>query len=550
MLQLLLLCALPLAQASRTPDASPPIPAAADGSLWDYIEAPSDADAHDRSRARRQSRELARTRYAEDDYIRQAREAVRVPIDFYKDPAGHMADDPLYLSQIDPRDFDIPVVVNADVIRWMKYFTGRGRRTMTKWLGRGGKYWPMMYGKLDTNNAPRDLIYLSMIESGYATHAYSSASAAGLWQFIPSTGRMYDLRVDWWVDERRDPELATDAAIEFLTELHGKYGDWYLAWSAYNAGPGRVNKAIRKHGTRDFWQLSAKKGLPKETRNYVPKLLAAAIIGKYPERYGFTDVTPADPIVLDTVTVPANVSLDVLAKCADLSVDEFRAINPKLRRWALPPSPAKHTVHVPRKRGKKFLAKLDKIPEDKRITHMRHTVKKGETLATIGRKHGVSSKAIQRVNKIKNPNRIKVGTNLVIPKNGGPSDKALADTHGHSKKKRKRSSKRTKKSRPSAHTVRAGETLSGIANQYKVKTAELKSWNGLKSSNTIRVGQKLSLKSTAVSKTQWSSYTVRKGDSLSAIAKRHRCSIADLKKWNKLKSTQIHTGQKLKVQKG
>jgi membrane-bound lytic murein transglycosylase D len=550
MLQLLLLCALPLAQASRTPDASPPIPAAADGSLWDYIEAPSDADAHDRSRARRQSRELARARYAEDDYIRQAREAVRVPTDFYRDPAGHMADDPLYLSQIDPRDFDIPVVVNADVIRWMKYFTGRGRRTMGKWLGRGGKYWPMMYEKLDAKNAPRDLVYLSMIESGYATHAYSSASAVGLWQFIRSTGRMYDLRVDWWVDERRDPELATDAAIAFLTELHGKYGDWYLAWSAYNAGPGRVNKAIRKHGTRDFWQLSAKKGLPKETRNYVPKLLAAAIIGKYPERYGFTDVKPADPIQLDTVTVPANVSLDVLAKCADVSVDEFRAINPKLRRWALPPSPAKHTVHVPRKRGKKFLAKLDKIPEDKRITHLRHTVKKGETLATIGRKHRVSSKAIQRVNKIKNPNRIKVGTNLVIPKKGGPSDKALADTHGSSKKKRKRSSTRTKKSRPSAHTVRPGETLSGIANKYKVKTTELKSWNGLKSSNTIRVGQKLSLKSNAVSKPQWSSYTVRRGDSLSAIAKRHRCSIADLKKWNKLKSTQIRTGQKLKVQKG
>jgi membrane-bound lytic murein transglycosylase D len=345
--------------------------------------------------------------------------------------------------------------------------------------------------------------------------------------------------------------MATDAAIAFLTELHGKYGDWYLAWSAYNAGPGRVNGAIRKHGTRDFWELSAKKGLPKETRNYVPKLLAAAIIGKYRERYGFTDVKYAEPTRLDTVTVPANVSLDVLAKCAGTSLDEFRAINPKLRRWALPPAPAKHTVHVPRKRGRKFLSALNKIPENKRITHLRHTVKKGETLATIGRKHGVSSKSIQRVNKIKNPNRIKVGTHLVIPKDGAPPAKALTDSRGSSKKSRrsKKSRKSSRSKRPSAHTVAKGETLSGIASKYRIKTAELKTWNSLKSSNTIRVGQKLALKAPP-EKSKWSSYTVRKGDSLSAIAKRHGCSVSELKKWNKLKSSQIRTGQKLKVQKG
>lgn len=547
MLQLLLLCALPFAHASQTSDTYPPIPAAQDGSLWDYIEAPSDSDAHDRSRARRQSRELALTRYAEDDYIRQARDAVKVPIDFYRDPAGHVVDDPLYLSQIDPRDFDIPVVVNDDVIRWMKYFTGRGRRTMTKWLGRGGKYWPMMYEKLDDKRAPRDLIYLSMIESGYATHAYSSAAAVGLWQFIASTGKMYDLRVDWWIDERRDPEMATDAAIAFLTELHGKYGDWYLAWSAYNAGPGRVNRAIKKHGTRDFWELSAKQGLPKETRNYVPKLLAAAIIGKYPERYGFTNIEPGKPMEMDTVKVPANVSLDVLAKCAGISLDEFRTLNPKLRRWALPPSPDKHTVHVPKKRGKKFLAKLDKVPKDQRITHVRHKIRKGETLGSIGKKYGVSSRSIQKVNKIKNARRIKVGSHIIIPKNGAPPDKALASTRSSSKSSSRRRS--SKKRTPSAHTVKKGETLSGIASKYKVKTAELKSWNGLKSSNTIRVGQKLALKAPAKPKTKWSSYTVRRGDSLSAIAKRHGCSVSDLKKWNKLKSTQIRTGQKLKVQK-
>ncbi len=547
MLQLLLLCALPLAHASRTADTMPPRPAARDGSLWDYIEAPSDSDPHDRRQIRGQSRDLATSRQAESDYIRLARQAVLPPMSFYRDPLGHMVDDPLFLEQINPADFDIPVVINADVIRWMNYFTGRGRRSMGKWLARGGRYWPMMHAKLDEKGAPRDLVYLSMIESGYATHATSKAAAVGLWQFIRGTGRMYHLRVDWWVDERRDPELATDAAIGFLTDLHQKYGDWYLAWSAYNSGPGRVNGAIRKHGTRDFWELSRKKGLPEETRNYVPKLIAAAIIGKYRERYGFTGVKYADPVVLDTVTVPANVGLDVLARCAGLTVDEFRAMNPKLRRWALPPSPARQTVHVPRKKGKRFLAALDKIPEDQRITHRRHTVKKGETLASIGKKYRVSAKDIQTLNKIKNPRRISVGTSLVIPVNGAPPAPALTDTRST----RRTSTKHTKRSKPSSHTVKKGETLSGIASRYKVKTSELKQWNGLKSANTIRVGQKLQLKAPRAEpkRTKWTSYTVRRGDSLSAIAKRHGCTVAELKKWNRLQSTRIVTGQKLKVRK-
>ena len=168
---------------------------------------------------------------------RPGAETRRAPIAFYTDPVAHLAADPLHLKDIDPNQFDIPVVVNDSVVKWLKYFTGPGRKWYGKWLARSGKYWPMMHEKLDAAGLPPDMVFLSMIESGYATHAYSHASAVGLWQFMAATGKGYDLRVDWWVDERRNPERATDAAIEYLTHLKKRYGHWYLAWAAYNAGP-------------------------------------------------------------------------------------------------------------------------------------------------------------------------------------------------------------------------------------------------------------------------------------------------------------------------
>mgnify|MGYP001267030178 CR=1 FL=1 len=538
-LLMLSLLAFPSADASRPSSST-------DGSLWDFIEAPtppSDADSHDATRSHLATKELQQARTTESAYIDRALKLAQPPVDFYKDPVAYLAADPLHLKDIDPSEFDIPVVVNADVIRWMKYFTGNGRKWYGKWLSRAGKYHPMMIEKLEAAGLPRDMVYLSMIESGYATHAYSHADAAGLWQFIASTGKAYDLRVDWWVDDRRNPELATDAAIEYLAHLHKRYDHWYLAWAAYNAGPTRVSRGIKAHGTRDFWTLKKKGSFRPETDNYVPKLLAAAIIGKHPERYGFGDIVPQEPMSHDTVTVSANVGIDVLARCAGISVDEFRALNPQLRRWALPPSPARQTVHVPHKGSKKFLAALDKIPQGKRITHRRHTVKKGETLGTIGTKYGVKAKSIQVVNKIKNPNQISVGQNLVIPVAGQPiKPTALASSTGGKAKK-------PTKPKAKYHTVRSGQTLSHVANKYKVRVSDLMRWNNIKSANKIRVGQKLKLYGADKPQIRWTSYTVRRGDTLSTIARRHGCSTSDLKKWNKLNSTKIMAGQKLKVQR-
>ena len=516
-----------------------------DGSLWDFIEAPappSDADTHDSEKSRSATLELSAARFQESAYVDRALKLAEPPVEFYTDPVAYLAADPLHLRDVDPREFDIPMVVNDDVVRWMKYFTGPGRKWYAKWLARSGRYWPMMYEKLDAAGLPRDMVFLSMIESGYATHAYSSAAAVGLWQFIASTGKGYDLRIDWWVDERRDPEMATDAAIEYLDHLHKRYGHWYLAWAAYNAGPTRVSRGIRNHGTKDFWTLKRKNSFRAETDNYVPKLLAAAIIGKHPERYGFADVVKQTPMAHETVTVPANVGIDVLAECAGVSVDEFRTLNPHLRRWALPPSPARQTVHVPTGNSKSFLAALDKVPANQRTTHRRHKVQKGETLGTIASKYGVSVKSVQSVNKIRNPNRISVGHNLVIPVSGQPSSsRSLAATRGSTPAA-------TKKSAPKSHTIRSGETLSGIASKYGVRTSDIKRWNGIRDANRIRPGQKLILHG-ASSGSSWTSYTVRRGDTLSSIARRHSCTISELQKWNKLNNSRIMAGQKLKVKR-
>ncbi len=540
----LMLCS-PTAFAARSLDKSPPPEKGA--SLWDFIEAPTppkDSDSHDVHSSRGPTKDLLAARKSESAYFDRAAQLAMPPMDFYKNPIEALESDPLHLRKVDPSEFDIPVVVNDSVIKWMKYFTGRGRAWYGKWLARSGKYWPMMFEKLDAAGAPRDLVFLSMIESGYATHAYSRAAAVGLWQFIASTGRGYKLRVDWWVDERRDPELATDAAISYLTDLHKQYGHWYLAWAAYNAGPGRVNRGIRNHNTRDFWTMVRKSSFRPETDNYVPTMLAAAIIGKHPERYGFEGVVRQEPMEHDTVTVPPNVGIDVLARCAGISVDDFRSINPHLRRWALPPSPSRQMVHVPKKKAKKFLAALDKVPPDQRITHRRHTVKKGESLGMIATKYGVSVQAIQSTNKIRNVNRISVGHSLVIPMSGQSiPPAALASSAGGTKKKSRKTT---------SHTVKKGETLSQIASKYKVRTTDLMKWNALKSANRIRIGQRLSVhgsSKSAAKTSSWSQYTVRRGDTLSTIARRRGCSVTEIKQWNSLKSSRIVVGQKLKVKR-
>lgn len=547
MRSLLLLIALSLSDAAVAAQGSddtalePP-----EGSLWDRIE---DVEGTvPTGEAIEESEELQSARNLENSFIDLVVQEMTPPVNFYRDPVEVLSVDPLHLDRINPAEFDIPVVINDDVIRWMKYFTGPGRKYYQRWLARSTRYRPMMYEKLDAAGLPRDLVYLSMIESGYATHAYSSAAAVGLWQFIAPTGKQYDLRIDWWVDARRDPMQATDAAIGFLGDLYNRYDSWYLSWAAYNGGPGRVSRGISRHGTRDFWELVEHNAFPRETDNYVPKLLAAAIIGKHPDRYGFTDISYQDAMAMDAVTVGPNIGLDVLARCAGITLEEFQTLNPHLRRWALPPDPAEQTIYVPSSTGSTFLASLEKIPPQERLTYHRHKVKSGESLGKIAGKYGTSVDAIQSVNRISNPNRIYVGMELVIPASGAEvPPEALTSTSGGSSRSASTSSPaRTNSTQTVTHTVARGEALSTIAETYGVKTSELMRWNQISNANRVYAGQKLTVHTATA---QWTTYTVRSGDSLSKIAEANRCTTAQLKSWNNISGSTIYAGQKLKIQR-
>jgi membrane-bound lytic murein transglycosylase D len=512
---------------------APPQPAS--GSLWDYIESYSIAQGSEEH----QQEGLQATKQLPELVVNQL--LSNETRSFYLDPIKTLEHDPLFIDMIDPADFDIPIVVNDDVKRWMNYLLGPGRKYYAKWLSRSTKFTPMMQKKLRASGLPEDLIYLSMIESGFSTAAYSSAAAAGLWQFIPSTGREMGLRVDWWIDERRDPEKSTDAAIKFMSRLYKNFDHWYLVWAGYNGGPGRVSKGIAKYGTRDFWELEEHNAFPAETDNYVPKIIAAAIIGKYKERYGFTDIQYQKPLEYDTVSVEGNIGIDVLAKCAGLSVSEFKAYNPQLLQHALPPGSQKHDVHVPKSTG--FLAALAKVPASERITYQRHVIQKGESLGRIAAKYGVSVQSIQTKNNIKNANRIHVGQVLLIPSAG--EAKSLVSAKGGSSKPSSSSSSSKPKTKTITHTIKKGENLNLIANKYGVSVSDIKRWNKITNANKIYAGQKLKI---YTNQPTWTTYTVKSGDNLSTIAKKYGVTVSDIKTWNNLKSTKIYVGQKLKIQ--
>ncbi len=310
-----------------------------------------------------------------------------------------------------------PLVYNEFVEQWIKYFTGRGRPVFEKWLGRSTRFIPVMKKVLRDDGLPEDLIYQAMIESGFNTKAASRAKAVGPWQFIKGTGTRYGMNVSYWVDERRDFIKSTHAASQYLKELHQVFGSWYLAAAAYNAGEGKVLTAVRKDRSRNFWELARKKkNFKAETRNYVPKIIAAALVAKNPEKYGFKDVVYEEPLVWDVVSIPGGVDLRAVAEIAQIDPEYLLILNSELRRGITAPGATAYEIRIPPTKKEIILSKLDQLKSKKYSQNFAvHEVHRGDTLGSIARRYGSDVQSIMELNKIKKTTHLRPGTELSIP---------------------------------------------------------------------------------------------------------------------------------------
>ena len=379
---------------------------------------------------------------------------------------------------VDDRDGHIPLVRNKSVDQFISYFQSKGRRQFEIWLDRYYQYGPMLERILNEYELPEELAYLAMIESGLNPKAYSRAKATGMWQFMYSTGKKYGLQRNWYIDERRDPEKATHAAAKFLLDLYKEFDHWYLALAAYNGGPGRVHRATRLHQTSDFWQLHS---LPRETRNYIPYYLAAAIISSDPTSYGFK--TPkTKPHKYEVVEIQQSADLAVLANSAGTSLKTLKAYNPELRQSATPVE-VTYQLKIPVGKTDMFVSNFNSIPADQRFAprYVAHKVKRGESLWTISKKYRVSIHDLAAVNKIKNRHRLSVGQKLTIPVRRSNAGTLLASSSGPSGHKK------------ILYKVKRGDTLGHIAEDYKTLARNIRRWNKLDYGQHILPGQKLTI---------------------------------------------------------
>lgn len=377
------------------------------------------------------------------------------------------------------KPYQIPMVLNESVENHLEYFKTRGRDVFQKWLDRSARYIPVMKDILREKNLPEDLVYVAMIESGFNPYAISWARAVGPWQFMPETGKLYGLKIDWWVDERKDPIKSTQAAAEHLKDLHNLFGSWPLAMASYNAGAGKVQRAVLRTRSEDFWDLKASRYIRRETKNYVPKYMAATIIAKNPEAYGFV-VQPYDLFVYDEVIISESIDLRLAARCAGTTYDVIKELNPELKRWVTPPDATNYILRVPKGNGAQFTASFASVPADQKIRWERHLVAKGETLAGIATQYNTSPEAIRDVNNLKK-NRIIPGKHLLIPLDANAKQQDagyLSPDH-------------TGKKQQILYRVRRGDNLTRIASKHDVTVADIRQWNeGIRS---VRAGQKIKL---------------------------------------------------------
>jgi len=390
---------------------------------------------------------------------------------------------------------DIPIPLNDRVLRFVEIFQGRLRPFLTEGLTRGAPYLPMIHTIFREEGLPLDLGFVPLVESAFKPTAVSRASARGVWQFMRGTGRENGLKSDWYIDERADPEKATRAAAKYLKTLYRMFGDWHLALASYNGGPGRVQRAVKRAGIADFWKLTEASGhLPRETRDYVPMILAAAIIARDPAQYGF-DVAPSLPFATDVVTVSSPVDLRRVAEWAGVAADDIRSLNPELRRWTTPVRTREYQLRVPMGTMASVLEGYGGSAPGDSAALQWYTVRKGESLPIIARRLRVSRADLAEANYLNAKARVQPGQRLVVPR--APSAALLA--------------RRTTSTPAQVASIETETRESDVA-------------------GTV--------------------YRVRKGDTLYAIARRHGVSVENLRAWNQIKGSALSIGDRLQIHNG
>jgi membrane-bound lytic murein transglycosylase D len=394
-------------------------------------------------------------------------------------------------------EWDLTMTRNEHVETWINFLKGRNADRTRLWLERSGRYGPMIQEELRRRGMPQDLLYLALIESGFSPYAHSVASAVGIWQFIAETGRRYGLEINAEVDERRDALKATNAALDYLEELYARFDSWYLAAAAYNTGENRVGRIMREmfgteRGADDhFWKIAHR--LPRETRNYVPLMLAAAHIAKEPHNYGFDGLEYHPSLEFDEVWIPASVSLASIASAVDVSEDSLYYMNPHLLRKRTPPGRA-WLVRLPEGSREQFAVNFPAIYQRERLAQLEsnrrepavtlvtagtHTVRRGETLSHIAVRYGVSVSALHSANGNIAPTRLRAGQTIRVPGRSGSGPTASAGAS------------RSSASSPRYHQVRRGENLTVLARRYGVSVRQLQSWNSMGGSTRILAGQRI-----------------------------------------------------------
>jgi membrane-bound lytic murein transglycosylase D len=440
-------------------------------------------------------------------------------------------------------DFRLPGKEQPTVARRAANY-GESAAHVERIFRRGEPYLAYIQGEVEKRGFPGEITLLPFVESAYDPFAYSHGRAAGLWQFIPGTGRLYGLKQDWWYDGRRDIIASTRAALDYLDWLQQEFdGDWLLALAAYNSGSGTVRKAIRKNRKAgkpvDFWHLD----LPRETSSYVPKLLAICRVVEQPQHYGVTLLPVDDNPDFAIVETGGQLDIAIAAELANLEVDELYALNPAFNRWATHPD-GPHRLLLPADKAEAFATRLETLPDSQRMKWVRHKVRSGETLSHIAQRYDTRVSVVRQTNNLAG-NNIRSGAYLLVPVAAkDPSRYARLDQ-----------SRRTPGSvaRNTTYNVRNGDSLWKIARRHNITVAQLSRWNGLKKNAVIKPGQKLVIRTGGTSASAGEQvrtvrYTVRKGDSLFLISRKFNVSVADLRSWNDLNDRKyLQPGQRLKL---